>query len=202
MTYLAYDTETCGLPDFRERSNHPSQPHIVQLALLTFDDEHNEIASDVMIVRPDGWTIPPEMTAIHGISHERAMDEGIPEAYAVGKYVLAQARASVRVAHNASFDTRILRIGMTRAGFERDFIEAIEARPEFCTCNASKRIVNLLPSEKMVARGMTGPKPPKLSEAYRHFFGEELDGAHDALVDARACARIYRRLREMESAAA
>jgi DNA polymerase-3 subunit epsilon len=47
----------------------------------------------------------------------------------------------------------------------------------------------------MKAAGRKGPKSPKLSEAYRHFLGEDLIGAHDALVDVRACRRIYDHLK-------
>lgn len=96
---LFFDTETTGIPDFKARSSDPSQPHLVQLALLTVGD--NQIApteTAVMIIRPDGWVITPELTAIHGISHERAMDEGIAEHEAVGMFLLAQAKASLRVA--------------------------------------------------------------------------------------------------------
>lgn len=191
---LFFDTETTGLPDFKARSHDPNQPHLVQLALLSFDDAGNEVDSGIsqsMIIRPDGWTITPELTAIHGISHERAMNEGIAEDIAVQMFVIAQARCSLRVAHNESFDRRILRIAMTRAGLERDFIEHIEARASFDTCAAAKSIVNLPPTDKMLAAGFTGPKPPKLEECIKHFFGEELAGAHDALIDTRACARIY-----------
>jgi DNA polymerase III epsilon subunit-like protein len=34
-------------------------------------------------------------------------------------------------------------------------------------------------------------KWPKLSECIDFLFAERLEGAHDALVDARACSRIY-----------
>lgn len=188
---LVYDTETTGLPDFKARSSDPIQPHIVQLALVTYDDTGTEIDSACVIVKPNGWIITPELTAIHGISHERAMDEGISEERATAMFVMNQGRCALRVAHNESFDRRIMRIAMTRLGLERDFIEHIEARAAYCTCNSSKAIVNLPPTNPMLAKGMTGPKPPKLTECIQHFFKEDLVGAHDAMIDARACARIY-----------
>jgi len=191
---LVFDTETTGIPDFKARSVDPAQPHIVQMALIIYGDDLVSTQDTSVIVRPDGWIIPPEMTAIHGISHERAMDEGVPEKDAAEMFLVAQAKASLRVAHNESFDRRILRIAMTRAGIERDVIEFTEARQSYCTCQASKPILNLPPTDKMMASGFNGPKPPKLEECIKHFFGEELPGSHDALIDAQACARIYFRL--------
>lgn len=198
---LAYDTETTGLPDFKARSDDPKQPHLVQLAMLLLNDDETEYACCNVIVRPDGWTIPEEVSAIHGITQERAMDEGIAEATATAMFVGMQGQASLRIAHNESFDRRILRIAMTRALFARDFIEMIEGRASFCTCNTAKPIVNLPPTERMLAVGFTGPKSPKLEECIRHFFGEELAGAHDALVDVRACARLYWHLKALEPVA-
>lgn len=198
---VVFDTETTGLPDFKARATEPSQPHLVQLALVTCDDEGNEVSSRSVLIRPNGWIISAEVTAIHGITHERAMADGIPEEQAVALFVVTQGRASLRVAHNESFDRRIMRIAMARAGMERDFIEAIEARAAYCTCDNAKPIVNLPPTQRMLDVGMTGPKPPKLQECIKHFFDEELAGAHDALVDARACARLYQRLTEKAIAA-
>lgn len=202
MSALVFDTETNGLPLYNQRSHDPAQPHLVQIALLLLDDDGTELQSAVKIIRPDGWVISPEMTAIHGISQERAMDEGVPEKQAAIMFISAQAQAHIRVAHNASFDTRIMRIAMTRAGIARDFIELVEARPHYCTCNGAKPIVNLPPSPKMLAAGMKFSKSPKLSECYFYFFGEELIGSHDALVDARACARVYRALTQQTTGAA
>lgn len=188
---VTVDTETTGFPAYKERSDHPDQPHLVQLALILSEEDGTEVEATSVIIRPDGWVIEPEMTAIHGISHERAMNEGIPECDATIMFVMAQARGRLRVAHNESFDRRIMRIAMVRLKLDRSFIEAVEERPSFCTCVNSTKIVNLPPSEKMVAKGMKGPKSPKLEECVRAFFGEELLGAHDALVDARAAARVY-----------
>lgn len=162
---LVYDTETTGLPNFKARSADPAQPHLVQIALVNCTDAGVEIDSWCRMIRPNGWIISPEVTAIHGISHEQAMDEGIDEMEAAGTFMVFQARASLRVAHNESFDRRIMRIAMVRTGFQPDFIKAIEDRQSFCTCVAAKPIVNL---------------PP-----------------HDALVDARACARIYAAIKAM-----
>ena len=63
---------------------------------------------------------------------------------------------------------------------------------------AAKQIVNLPPTRKMLDWGFNGPKPPKLEECMKHFFGEEFPGAHDAMVDTRACARVYWRLQQKE----
>ena len=197
-----FDTETTGLPDFKARSVDPKQPHLVQLAAILCDDDGREVEASAVIIRPNGWTISPEVTAIHGISHERAMDEGIPEEEAVTMFVMAQARGAVRVAHNESFDRRIMRIAMARAGLERDFIQAIEGRPVFCTCNEAKPIMNLPPTERMRAAGFNGPKSPNLTECIKHFFNEDLSGAHDAMIDARACARVFWRLQALKGAVA
>jgi DNA polymerase-3 subunit epsilon len=191
MTGLFFDTETTGLPLFKERSTDERQPHLVQIALILAKQDGSELAAECHLVRPDGWVIPPELTAIHGISHERAMDEGIPERVVVDMFIAMQAKATIRVAHNAAFDDRIMRIATTRAGVERDFIELIEARQQYCTCNASKKLVNLPPTPKMLAAGFRGPKSPSLAETIKYFFGEDLSDAHTALADARGCARAY-----------
>jgi DNA polymerase-3 subunit epsilon len=46
-------------------------------------------------------------------------------------------------------------------------------------------------TEKQIKAGFTGFKSPNLTECMRHYFQEDLPGAHDALVDARASGRIY-----------
>lgn len=91
---------------------------------------------------------------------------------------------------------------MTRAGIARDFIEMVERRDFYCTCTKSTPILKLPPTEKMKAAGMNGPKSAGLAECIKHFFNEELTGAHDAMVDVRACARVYYALHVHEAGAA
>lgn len=196
----AFDFETTGLPDFAARSLDPKQPHIVEMALIEYGDDGVELGFKRVIVRPDGWIIPPDMTAIHGISQEQAMDEGIPEADAMAIFLVAIARAALRIAHNEPFDRRIARIAMSRAGYERALIEFLEAQPSFCTCNASKKIVNAPPTDKMLAKGMKGPKSPNLAECVAHFFPEEkIEGLHGVLADARYAGRIFYHLQTLGS---
>ena len=204
MKILSYDTETTGLPDWNQPSESPQQPHLVEIAALLFDGMR-EVDRFHAIVRPDGWSIPEEVAKIHGITTERAMDEGVPEFEAIAGFLALHARADMRVAHNESFDARILRIALKRYGNgetgwdmltqdERDVIaDQFKAAPSYCTSNAAKPLMKLPPTPKMLAspRFRNSFKQPNLQEAHQHFIGEGFDGAHGALADALACARVY-----------
>ena len=191
MNILIFDTETSGLPLYKEPSEDPRQPHIVEIAALLHDDTTGELVDQLhAIVRPDGWTIPDDVAAIHGITTERAMDEGRPEYEVLHDLLALHRRAELRVAHNEDFDQRIVRIAIKRYGHgahgwdrltqeERDAIaDAFKAAPKYCTMKADAK-----------SRGV---KWPKLVEAYKHHTGKDLgEDAHSALFDARACAEVY-----------
>ena len=51
----------------------------------------------------------------------------------------------------------------------------------------------------MVAARRKGPKSPNLGEAYKHFTGQDLVGAHDALVDIMACKTVYYGIKNHQS---
>ncbi len=202
MRIIVFDTETTGLPDWRAPSSDPGQPHIVQLAWATFGDDGSRLGSRNRIIRPEGWTIPAEASAIHRITHELAMDTGLPAAEVIEEFLEERREAVLRVAHNISFDDRMLRIDLLRHGLERDAIEAMEREPKFCTMAEASKIMKMKPTDRMLAAGFTKPKPPKLIEAMQHFFSEGLDGAHDAEVDVIACGRLFFHLRGLAAAAA
>ena len=86
-----FDFETTGIPEWKLPSEDPCQPHIVEVAALLCDAAGNTIDRFEAIVRPNGWEISPEMTAIHGISHEQAMDVGISEAEALEGFLRSTA---------------------------------------------------------------------------------------------------------------
>ena len=196
-----FDTETTGFPAFKLPSDHPEQPHIVDICALLYTREGELVDSFEAMVRPDGWDIPNAAAVIHGITNEIAIEEGIPEACAIEGFLSIWNRAGLRVAHNVSFDDRIMRIGFKR--FSDPWVaEAFREGEKFCTCLSTTNIVKCPPTEKMIAAGRGKQfKQPSVSEAYKFFTGEELVGAHRARADAEACARVYFALQAYQSAA-
>ena len=201
MIGIFYDTETTGLPLFNEPSEDPRQPHIVQLAACLVDlQSRHVIASMDVIVRPMGWEIPAEVAAIHGITTERALAVGVPEPVALRMFVgLYNARP--RIGHNEQFDARIIRIGLKRydVGLDADVWKGGQSE---CTQLLSTPILKLPPTEKMRAAGRNHYKSANLGEAYKHFTGNELVGAHSALIDVQACMAVYFAIKDAAKVAA
>jgi len=199
---LFVDTETTGLPLWSEPSEDPRQPHIVQLGALLVDlDERVVVDGLDVIVAPNGWTIPDEVSLIHGITHDYALAHGIPEADALTMLLALAERASLRVGHGEPFDQRIVRIALKRYR-DDEAAEAWKAMPAACTMRASTSICCLPPTEKMVKARRGGQfKSPQLIEAYKHFFGEGFEGAHGALIDAARCMDVFFALPDLDAIA-
>lgn len=187
---LFYDTETTGLPDFKAPSESAHQPHIVQLAALLVDlDTRETIQSMDVIIRPDGWTIPDDVAAVHGITTEHAAEVGIPERLAVEMFMELWCRRP-RIAHNQQFDARIVRIALLRHQ-NQEAADDWKAGAAECTAILATPICALPPTEKMKAARRFHHKTPNLGEAYRHFTGKELVNAHSAMADVLACRDVY-----------
>ena len=52
----------------------------------------------------------------------------------------------------------------------------------------------------MLRAGFKTYKPPNLAEALKFFTGDDHVGAHRAMADAEACARVFFALRQREAA--
>lgn len=182
---LPFDTETTGLPDWKSPSEADHQPHLVQLAALLVNDKFEIIKQLDVIIKPNGWIIPDEVAAIHGITTERAMDEGIPEQEALAQ-LLEMSQGALRVAHNKNFDHRIIRIATKRYSDEATQ-DAWDNKDNFeCTMQMAKPIMKMLPKTRF------GFKSPKLEEAYEFFTGKKLENAHSAMADTKACFEVYK----------
>jgi DNA polymerase-3 subunit epsilon len=193
---LFFDTETTGLPQAHLSNADPLQPHVVQLAALLTDDDGTERASLNLVVQPD-TPIPAPAAAVHGITDEIAARCGVRPAVAAVAFCDLMRRADTLVAHNISFDLQLIATLLLRTRREQPVMPST-----FCTMIAASPIVNLPPTARMVSAGFNKPKPPKLEECIAHFFGEKLDGAHDAMIDVRACARLFFHLRDQAPTAA
>jgi len=199
---LFFDTETTGFLDDRLPPDHEAQPYIVQLAAQLCADDGAPVAGFCFIVDPrsgDGniVTIPERASAVHGITNEKAIQFGVSSEFALGAFTHLYQRADLICAHNIKFDK-----GVLETAIARHYGRTMPLRkPLFCTMEAASPIIKLPPTEKMRAAGFDKPKPPKLEECIRHFFNEELDGAHDAMIDLTACRRVYLHIKSLEVAA-
>lgn len=189
---MFYDFETSGLPLFDKPSEDPGQPHIVQAAAVLVDDADRKIVGQFEAVAyPLGWDIPDEVAKIHGITTERAWQTGIQEEVITQMVHQFWKVAAVRVAHNESFDARIMRIAMMRSGLNAADLEEYKSAPAECTQRLSTPILNLPPTDRMLAAGRRGAKSANLTEAFEHFTGRKMVGAHGAMADCLACMEVY-----------
>lgn len=83
-TILFYDTGTTGLPNWKTPSGGDDQPHMVQIGAVLCNEETKEVIKELdVIIKHDGWVIPAETIAVHGINNEHAAMLGIPEKQAI-----------------------------------------------------------------------------------------------------------------------
>jgi DNA polymerase-3 subunit epsilon len=158
--YGVFDCETTG--------TDPERDEIVSLALLRLDAAGNEVGRLESLVRPS-QPIPPEVTAVHGISDgDVAMAPALVE---LAPELLALLDGAVFVAHNASFDLAMLQHGLAAAGI------VYEPSGVACTLEAFRLLEPLSPAHNLEAL------------CDRHDIA--LD-AHDALGDALATAALLR----------
>ena len=172
--YLFLDTETTGL------SHH--NDHIVQIAWILTDEAGNIKAEECHVIRPNGYSIPPAASRVHGITTAKACEIGQPLGSVLQRFTDAATRAAIVVAHNFHFDFGILQHDFKIA--ELPF--PLHGKTQICTMRLSTAWCRL---PKLNAS--TGFKYPRLDELYYRLFGEAFDGAHDALADTHACRRCY-----------
>lgn len=179
--YLFFDTETTGLPKNHKApaSDLKNWPRLVQIAWLLIDEQENEISSAEFIIKPEGFVIPKDAAKVHGITTELALKKGVSLSTVLLVTASSIEKASLLVAHNMSFDEKILGAEFLRSGYP-DFVQSKERR---CTMLAATDYCHL--------SGPYGYKWPTLQELHMHLFREPFAGAHQALVDVRACARCY-----------
>jgi DNA polymerase III epsilon subunit-like protein len=159
MKLLIFDTETTGLPlqKLPAEKKPGNWPHIVSISWVILDSSTNEILSQQnFVVKPLGWHVPLESTAIHGISHDMAENTGTYLPYVISKFLTEEYDALV--AHNIEFDMNVL-----IHAIKWDLELSLPLFPQqICTMKLSKQLCKL--------PGNFGYKYPKLKELYFHAF--------------------------------
>lgn len=175
---LFFDVETTGIPDRKLPADDPAQPRICSFAALLCEHSPDLLVRQAvhMLACPDGWTVPENVVAIHGLTTELLVEYGVPTKLILEVAADLMLRADQWTAHSVDFDLKMLRGEFRRAGMD----DLFDKRPKFCTMRGTAAAL--------------GTGWPKLKDAYRHFVGKELTGAHGAAADVRACREIYRHL--------
>ncbi len=181
--FLIFDTETTGLPkDFKAPvSDTENWPRMVQLAWQLHDKNGKLVKAANHIIKPDGFTIPYNSEKIHGISTQRALDEGKDLRLVLDEFLESLSQAEFIVGQNVTFDINVLGCEFYRNDIENNIAE-LEVLD---TMNES---VNYC----AIPGGRGGSfKFPTLSELHKKLFGEAFDGAHNAAADVEATARCF-----------
>ncbi|MCK4235534.1 MAG: 3'-5' exonuclease [Candidatus Krumholzibacteria bacterium] len=185
--YIFFDTETTGLPmDWSAPvSDLSNWPRLVQIAWIQFDRSGKQVSCSDRIVRPQGFSIPPDAARIHGITTERAMKEGVPLKKVLFEFSGAIEDSSMLVAHNMSFDEKVVGAEFLR----EDISNALFQKPRLCTKEASTEYCRL--------PGSYGYKWPTLAELYTILFQKGFEDSHSASGDVRACADCFFELKRL-----
>lgn len=188
---LAFDTETTGLIDWALKDlHHASQPRIASLAAVLFHPTEGVVDEMNVLIKPDGWFMPPEAAEINGLTTERLKAEGIPMPVALKRFNEMKAQAKARLGFNISFDKQMLCREAHVYGIEHNS-EGLES---ICVMQLAKPIAAI-----PFPDGKKGIKTPKLTEAYLAIMGKPLEGAHGALADTRAAMDLYLAILDLQA---
>lgn len=185
---LCFDCETTGVPDkgMKWDVDFLQFPRPVTMAWAFGDTERHEI------IRPQGWDIPTETVAIHGITTEQADKEGKPFVEVVTEFLDDAEKCPLICAHNVYFDTSIIKAAIMALCPE------LAERAESALFKG-KRIDTMRKTIKFVgARKENGSgKFPTLEELFARMFDGATFPAHNALEDVRALCKCLPPLVEM-----
>jgi len=164
---LCFDTETTGKPPDGERYFNEKRPggakaedwpRIIQLAFILYDTgKMKQLAFyDKLIKLKPGEVVPPDSTAVHGITDKDLEEKGIHIRTAMKMFIHFFEKADFVVGHNVQFDINVVCAELTlllrdpetsdsEKGSIREIIQKLlwDKSKRYCTLNNSRKICNL-----------------------------------------------------------
>lgn len=125
--------------------------------------------------------IPVEAVAVHGITTVCAEAEGAALEALLGEFARSVEASRFLIAHNVSFDEKILAAEFLRTGVTSRLREL----ERFCTMKAKAS------KDSCAIPNRYGLKWPKLPELHQRLFGSASGGDHAAGSDVQACADCF-----------
>jgi DNA polymerase-3 subunit alpha len=186
---LIFDIETSGLPKMIKK-NYPNpedldsfnSARIVSIAWVLVNDENDIIQQEYYIIKPDNFTSPDYVTKIHGITTEYAHKHGIPINEMFKRIEKVIEKTNCVLSYNINFDYNILKSELIRYN-QNEIVKKLDENQRTCIMIMSQN-------------HMSSKYYPKLCDAYKYIFNENMINAHNAMDDTINCYKIYKVLDE------
>lgn len=183
--HLAIDCESTGLFDYTKPADAEGQPRVCQIGMIWLDHDLSVKGEAEYLVRPDGWSISPEATAINGLTQDMLEQHGTSINTALERYAEAIDTRHIIVGFNVPYDIKLMRGELRRYQMEDRYMQT----RTLCVMQGCRDIVG--------ARTKQGRKKnPTLEEACSYFGIEREPLPHRALGGARAVLSILQKMRE------
>ncbi len=182
--FLIFDTETTGRPRNYNAplSDFDNWPRMVQIAWQLHDLNGNLLDHRSVIIKPEGYTIPFNAVQIHGITNERAAEEGEELKLSLIRFAEVVNQTNYLCGHNIEFDINIIGAEFLRCGLPNIF----EGKQIIDTKNDDTTAFCAIPG------GKGGKfKWPTLSELYTKLFNSSFAEAHNAAFDVAATGKVF-----------
>lgn len=183
---MVFDVETTGIVRTNEK-NLEKQPYILELAyaVLHYDGLHWDVEETYDKYYNVPVEIPEAATAVHGITNKRVEHKHMIYED-IHSIVQKMREVDHIIGHNVKFDLNMLWVELARIKAHQDFKNVVEGKV-IDTMRESKQEVQ--------AKDKIGRlKFPRLTELHAHLFGEEFEGAHNALSDVMATLECFKEL--------
>jgi DNA polymerase III alpha subunit (gram-positive type) len=132
-------------------------------------------------VKPTDYQISISSTKIHGITQERAFEEGLERGSILQELKKALIKSDTIIAHNMQFDNRMIVSELNRLD-NNDIFHLWENKTKICTMKEARRVYG---------------KNLKLSDLYVKLTGEPVpQNIHQADTDTNMCAQVYFNLKK------
>ena len=179
--FLVFDTETTGLPKSWKAplTDLDNWPRMVQLAWQCHDIRGKFLYAKNHVILPDGYTIPDDVVAVHGITTEIAQEQGIPLKEALEDFIADVKKAKHVIGHNVEFDINIVGAELLRC----EMPEIMTKAPELCTKIESTEYCAIMKKGRV--------KWPTLTELHLRLFEVPFEEAHNAAADVEATTRCF-----------
>lgn len=192
MYNFIYDVETTGLPiRINRRLNYNNLDsfnncRLISISWIITDNINDIIEKGTYYIKPDNFEVSQESINIHGLTNEFLEENGesIHNIIDLIKNIFTEKYEIIKiVSHNIDFDINVLKSELVRYNYS-DLLIKINDIDTYCTMLKSQSVMRV-------------NKWPKLSEAYRYFYDEDITNAHQAEYDTLYCYKIFKKLSEI-----